>query len=285
MQDLVEQKHNDPLQTTFSLQNTLSNCKDKERKRKSNYQGLAKKGKASKGLLNKSRGNGPSKGATELGEVYNRSRNLNAEKRFEKAKPVIDINSHDTLTSILAVPKSSFTSSQDELELPCEWNECFEEFNDLTEFMGHVSEHIMEVPITEGQKGLLHGNQNMQKQIRQRRRGRNAELSLQDVDVIDDDEEEEERLLEEAGLEESMQYVDERFFCCLWRGCGYITPANDEIIRHINFHTFHTKLKSHGASICKETGIEPCTIGTHQRNVIPELSDPLLSAMQHANKI
>ena len=259
-----------------ALRDVISNSKTHEGKRKranKETEGAAKKHKP---VLAKSKRRDASEAVTELGVAYKKSR------AFEN----VDSN-EIPLSSSLDKPKVSTNKKKDILQLPCEWNQCSAEFEDLTLFMVHVKEHIKEVPILDGQKGgLLHGNQSIQKQIRNRRRGRNVDLSsIHDVDIIDEDdeEEEEERLMEESDL--SVTCDEDRFYCCLWRSCGYISQSKDEITRHINFHTFHTKLKFHGASVWKETGIEPCSIGTHQRNVIPELSEPLFCQWEGCSRM
>ena len=92
--------------------------------------------------------------------------------------------------------------------------------------MKHVSDHINEVTLTGGQKNLLHGIQGLPKQIRNRLRGRYADLSLQDVDIIDEDEEEE-NLLSGDGV--SGHFDDERYYCCLWRNCGEVRASTDDL--------------------------------------------------------
>ena len=38
----------------------------------------------------------------------------------------------------------------------------------------------------------------------------------------------------------------EDVFGCLWAECGFESPSSEEMVRHINFHSFHTKIKCHG---------------------------------------
>jgi hypothetical protein len=274
--DSVDQKTSDFIPISASLQDAISKYKPQEHRKKRKHKPTLETTKNSKGILNKSKSNCPSNSVTELGALYKRSKYLKTDANVKKEEAHIKTGNHVELASRLPGSKPDACARKDILELPCEWSQCSHEFSDLTPFMKHVANHINEVPISDGQKSISHGNhQGMQKQVRNRRRGRNAELSMHDVDIIDEDEEEEERLLEEPSNEVTLHYDDERVYCCLWRSCGYVTPSNDEIVRHVNFHTFHTKLKCHGASIWKETGIDACTIGTHQRNVIPELNEPL----------
>jgi len=62
-------------------------------------------------------------------------------------------------------------------------------------------------------------------------------------------------------------------FVCLWSGCGFETPVSAEMVRHVHFHTFHTKIKCHGMNMLKETGIRPCSLDQSQKNIIPDLSE------------
>ena len=273
---LADQKSSDFTPISTSLQDAISKYNPQEHRKKRKHKPTLETIKNSNGILSKSKVNCPSNSVTELGALYKRSKYLKTDVNVTKAEAHTNNGNQEELASRSSGPKPNACQQKDILELPCEWSQCSHEFSDLTPFMKHVANHINEVPISDGQKSFFNGShQGMQKQVRNRRRGRNAELSMQDVDIIDEDAEEEERLLEEPSDEVTLQYDDERFYCCLWRSCGYVTPSNDEIVRHINFHTFHTKLKCHGASIWKETGIDACTIGTHQRNVIPELNEPL----------
>ena len=66
----------------------------------------------------------------------------------------------------------------------------------------------------------------------------------------------------------------ETVYACLWRECGHETPSRGEIARHINFHTFHTKLKAHGKNVLAATEIEPCKLDKKQRNFLPDLTEP-----------
>jgi hypothetical protein len=66
---------------------------------------------------------------------------------------------------------------------------------------------------------------------------------------------------------------DKNTFGCLWQGCGYETNNSGDMVRHLNFHSFHTKIKSHGSSVLRETGVQPCQIPEDQRNVLPQLPE------------
>ena len=38
-------------------------------------------------------------------------------------------------------------------------------------------------------------------------------------------------------------------FCCLWSECGFESGVSQEMVRHINYHSVHTKLKCHGYNL------------------------------------
>jgi hypothetical protein len=47
------------------------------------------------------------------------------------------------------------------------------------------------------------------------------------------------------------------------------------MVRHVHFHSFHTRLKCHGNNILKETGVTPCIMSDdNQHNIVPDLSEP-----------
>jgi hypothetical protein len=37
-------------------------------------------------------------------------------------------------------------------------------------------------------------------------------------------------------------------YACLWRQCGFESADSNEIMRHVNFHSYHTKLKCIGSN-------------------------------------
>ena len=72
-----------------------------------------------------------------------------------------------------------------------------------------------------------------------------------------------------------LEHTQEDVFACLWSECGFETSSSDEMVRHINFHSFHTKIKCHGLNMLKSHGLKPCALDPSQRNIVPDLSDPL----------
>jgi hypothetical protein len=63
-------------------------------------------------------------------------------------------------------------------------------------------------------------------------------------------------------------------FACLWQDCGYETAGSADMVRHVHFHAYHTKIKFHGERVVRETGAPPCRLDNAQRNLVPDLSEP-----------
>jgi hypothetical protein len=38
-------------------------------------------------------------------------------------------------------------------------------------------------------------------------------------------------------------------YVCLWEQCGFESADSNEITRHVNFHSYHTKIKCIGSNI------------------------------------
>lgn len=66
---------------------------------------------------------------------------------------------------------------------------------------------------------------------------------------------------------------EEGQFSCHWDLCHFTTPNRNDFYRHINFHAYHTILKTFGYAICQIINIPVCQGDSKFRNLIPELSD------------
>ncbi|TRY70594.1 hypothetical protein TCAL_07329 [Tigriopus californicus] len=64
----------------------------------------------------------------------------------------------------------------------------------------------------------------------------------------------------------------DRVFVCLWQECGFETPRAREMIRHINYHAYHTKIKWLGRMAIEKAGLNRCNLDDHQRNCVPDVT-------------
>lgn len=62
-----------------------------------------------------------------------------------------------------------------------------------------------------------------------------------------------------------MEYV------CLWDVCGHKTPDFNEMIRHINYHAYHTKLMAVGFNARATLKLLRCKKDSKNRNHLPPL--------------
>ena len=60
-------------------------------------------------------------------------------------------------------------------------------------------------------------------------------------------------------------------YCCLWDSCGFDSNNWDVVMRHINYHSYHTKIKSIGTCIMKRSKLPNCTLDYAGRNLLPVL--------------
>lgn len=65
-------------------------------------------------------------------------------------------------------------------------------------------------------------------------------------------------------------------FACSWRQCGWDSPIDaGDLIRHVFFHSFHTRIKLEGFKKQQEMNLSLCTLDNQSRNLIPE-NEPFL---------
>ncbi|XP_039288637.1 histone H4 transcription factor-like isoform X2 [Nilaparvata lugens] len=62
---------------------------------------------------------------------------------------------------------------------------------------------------------------------------------------------------------------------CSWKDCGFETADENEAKVHVNFHAYHTKLKSIGRNVKDRTQMPECTFGKNNMNVLPEPPETL----------
>ena len=66
-------------------------------------------------------------------------------------------------------------------------------------------------------------------------------------------------------------------FACSWRECGWDSPIDaGDLIRHVFFHAFHTRIKLEGFKKQQEMKLSPCTLDSQSRNLIPDNTEPFL---------
>lgn len=66
-------------------------------------------------------------------------------------------------------------------------------------------------------------------------------------------------------------------YSCEWVHCEWDTPENaNELIRHVLFHAFHTKLKALGTRKQLEQNLSECTLDNQGQNQVPDVQKPFL---------
>lgn len=60
-------------------------------------------------------------------------------------------------------------------------------------------------------------------------------------------------------------------YLCLWDLCKFETDDNNEITRHIKYHTYHTRIKAQGKAFRDQYFIQHCSADSMQRNKLPVL--------------
>ena len=66
-------------------------------------------------------------------------------------------------------------------------------------------------------------------------------------------------------------------YACSWKECCWDSPLDaGDLIRHVFFHAFHTKIKVEGFKKQKEMNLSLCTLDSQSRNLIPENTEPFL---------
>ncbi|XP_074256813.1 histone H4 transcription factor isoform X1 [Saimiri boliviensis] len=92
--------------------------------------------------------------------------------------------------------------------------------------------------------------------------------------------------LHSSGEEEEEEEEDdplEEEFSCLWQECGFCSLDNSaDLIRHVYFHCYHTKLKQWGLqALQSQADLGPCILDFQSRNVIPDIPDHFLCLWEH----
>ncbi|XP_035291241.1 histone H4 transcription factor [Anguilla anguilla] len=62
---------------------------------------------------------------------------------------------------------------------------------------------------------------------------------------------------------------------CLWQECGFCSVEGPgELLRHVYFHCYHTKLKQWGQNVLQsQPELGSCVLGLQNRNIVPDITD------------
>ncbi|KAJ8257032.1 hypothetical protein COCON_G00191840 [Conger conger] len=90
------------------------------------------------------------------------------------------------------------------------------------------------------------------------------------------------------GMEHDSRPVEQEFqddFPCLWEGCEFLAMGSpDELMVHVLFHVFHSKLKFIGTRLLQSHPELPsCTQDLHSNNLVPELSERFACLWEHCD--
>ncbi|XP_036602279.1 histone H4 transcription factor isoform X1 [Trichosurus vulpecula] len=72
-------------------------------------------------------------------------------------------------------------------------------------------------------------------------------------------------------------------YSCLWQECGFCSPdSSADLVRHVYFHCYHTKLKQWGLQALQgQAGLSHCLLDFQSRNMIPDIPDHFLCQWEH----
>lgn len=72
-------------------------------------------------------------------------------------------------------------------------------------------------------------------------------------------------------------------YTCLWQDCGFCSPESSaDLVRHVYFHCYHTKLKQWGLkALQSQTDVSHCQLDIQSRNIIPEIQENFLCLWEY----
>ncbi|XP_014300455.1 histone H4 transcription factor [Microplitis demolitor] len=119
------------------------------------------------------------------------------------------------------------------LNLICEWKDCQYTSTDVERYVHHVANHVSDLDV----KILsnINNNYNSDKSDADES-NKNNEDNEDDQDDIDD-----------KGV-----------YVCKWKHCQYENDSIPDIIKHVNYHSYHTKLKCIGSNIRARIKLPKC---------------------------
>jgi len=79
--------------------------------------------------------------------------------------------------------------------------------------------------------------------------------------------------IQDVDIRPAENLSEQDLFCCLWEDCGFESNNSKEMVRHINYHSFHTKLKCLGLNMIQSQGIRACTLDSQERNLLHDFAE------------
>ncbi|KAM6312438.1 histone H4 transcription factor [Podargus strigoides] len=75
-------------------------------------------------------------------------------------------------------------------------------------------------------------------------------------------------------------------YTCLWQECGFCSPGcSADLIRHVYFHCYHTKLKQWGLrALQSQSDLSHCQLDLQSRNIIPEIQEDFLCLWEYCER-
>ncbi|NWR35726.1 HINFP factor, partial [Tachuris rubrigastra] len=75
-------------------------------------------------------------------------------------------------------------------------------------------------------------------------------------------------------------------YTCLWQDCGFCSPESpSDLVRHVYFHCYHTKLKQWGLQALQGQGdVSHCQLDFQSRNIIPEIQENFLCLWEYCER-
>ncbi|CAN8199094.1 unnamed protein product [Coccothraustes coccothraustes] len=75
-------------------------------------------------------------------------------------------------------------------------------------------------------------------------------------------------------------------YMCLWRDCGFCSLASPaELVRHVYFHCYHTKLKQWGLRALQgQAELSHCQLDFQTHNIIPEIQESFLCLWEYCER-
>lgn len=72
-------------------------------------------------------------------------------------------------------------------------------------------------------------------------------------------------------------------YLCLWQDCGFCSlESSADLVRHVYFHCYHTKLKQWGLrALQSQADVSHCQLDFQSRNIIPEIQENFLCLWEY----